>query len=46
MQTRFAAKEFERGAIDGVDAVSDLLAQHFPPTSGKTNELPDRPVLL
>jgi uncharacterized membrane protein len=46
MQNRFAAKEFERGAIDGVSAVSDLLAQHFPPVSGKTNELPDRPVLL
>ena len=46
MQTRFAAREFERGAIEGAEAVSDLLAQHFPPTSGKTNELPDRPVLL
>ena len=46
MQARFAAKQFERGAIDGVVAVSDLLAQHFPPVSGKTNELPDRPVLL
>ncbi|HEY1629023.1 MAG TPA: TPM domain-containing protein [Tepidisphaeraceae bacterium] len=46
MQTRFAAREFERGAIDGIEAVSKLLAQHFPPVGGKANELPDRPVLL
>jgi uncharacterized membrane protein len=46
MQKQFAAREFERGAIDGVAAVSGLLAQHFPPAGGKTNELPDRPILL
>jgi uncharacterized membrane protein len=46
MQTRFSAGEFESGAIDGVNAVSNLLAQHFPPVAGHSNELPDRPVLL
>lgn len=47
MQQRFAAGEFERGAVDGVRAVADILAKHFPADgSAKTNELPDRPVLL
>jgi hypothetical protein len=46
MQTRFSAGEFEAGAIDGVNAVCTLLAQHFPPAAGRSNELPDRPVLL
>jgi hypothetical protein len=47
MQNRFAAGEFERGAVEGVAAVSGLLAKHFPSNgSAKANELPDRPVLL
>jgi uncharacterized membrane protein len=46
MRQRFAAAEFETGAREGIVAVTDLLAAHFPPTPGKKNELPDRPVLL
>lgn len=46
MRQRFAAREFERGSLEGVAAVSDLLAAHFPPEAGQRNELPDRPVLL
>jgi hypothetical protein len=45
MQERFAAGEFEAGAVAGVAAVSTLLARHFP-ASGGGNELPDRPVLM
>jgi uncharacterized membrane protein len=47
MQQHFAAGEFERGAVDGINAVSVLLAQHFPVDAGpRTNQLPDHPVLL
>ena len=47
MRDRFLAGEFLQGAIDGVTRVSNLLAQHFPADgSVKTNELPDRPVIL
>jgi uncharacterized membrane protein len=47
MQERFAAGEFEAGAVAGVAAVSALLARHFPATeSGLQNELSDRPVIL
>ncbi|MGH8040680.1 MAG: TPM domain-containing protein [Rudaea sp.] len=47
MQQHFAAAEFERGAIEGVNAVSDILARHFPAdASTRANELPDRPVVL
>jgi len=47
MRDRFASGEYERGASEGVRAVSGILAQHFPADgSGTPNELPDRPVLL
>jgi uncharacterized membrane protein len=29
-----------------VRAVSDLLAEHFPPSGHRKNELPDKPVVL
>lgn len=47
MRKRFAAGEFERGAVEGVVAVNGILAKHFP-ADGKprANELPDRPVML
>ena len=46
MQQHYAAREFERGSLDGIAAVTELLAAHFPPGPGKQNELSDRPVLL
>lgn len=47
MQRHFAAGEYERGAIAGVEAITAILARHFP-AAGRDNpdELPDRPVLL
>ena len=46
MQQEFAAGRFEAGMLTGLAAVSDLLAQHFPPKpGGNPNELPDAPVL-
>jgi len=46
MRERFAAGDYERGVIDGVNAVSDLLAQHFPDDGSTRNELADAPVVL
>ena len=46
MQQEFARGQFERGAVIGIRAVSDLLAEHFPPSGEGRNELPDKPVVL
>jgi len=46
MQQEFARGQFERGVVIGIRAVSDLLAEHFPPSGKGTNELPDKPVVL
>ena len=47
MQTHFAQGDYERGALDGVAAIGELLARHFPADRGRNpDELPDRPVLL
>ena len=46
MQREFAAGRFEPGVITGVQAISDLLATHFPPRAENPDELPNRPVNL
>ena len=46
MQLAFAAGRFEAGALLGIEAISDLLAAHFPPGDENPNELPDTPVVL
>lgn len=47
MRDAFAAGDYERGACAGVNAVSAILAEHFPATGpSQSNELPDRPVML
>ena len=46
METEFRAGNFERGVIQGIEAVSRELARHFPPDSQPRNELPDRPVVI
>ena len=47
MQDYFRRGDYEHGAIEGVSAVGEVLARHFP-ANGERNpdELPDRPVLL
>jgi len=45
METEFRGGNFERGVIKGIEAVSRLLATHFPPHGGR-NELPDAPVVI
>jgi uncharacterized membrane protein len=47
MRERFAAGDYERGAVEGVTAVSDILATHFPADgSARDNELSDAPIML
>jgi uncharacterized membrane protein len=46
MEAAFRAGEFEAGVLNGVRAVGDHLAAHFPRAGGGPNELPDRPVVL
>jgi uncharacterized membrane protein len=46
MEAAFREKRFADGALDGIDAINALLAQHFPRTRSGSNELPDQPVIL
>ena len=46
MEKDFRAGLFEHGVIEGIQQVSQLLAQHFPARPGTRNELPDAPVIL
>ena len=42
----FAGGEFERSTLAAVEHVNALLAEHFPATGPRANELPDHPVML
>jgi uncharacterized membrane protein len=44
MEARFAKGEFETGLSEGINAIGDLLRQHFPADMGR-NEQSDRPVI-
>lgn len=48
MREAFRHRRFEEGAIAGVQAVGELLGQHYPlaPGARNPNELPDGPVVL
>jgi len=46
MQRAFAARRFEQGVRLGLEAISDLLAMHFPRGEGGADELPNEPVVL
>ena len=48
MEARLHAGEYADGVVAGIEAVSDLLAEHFPQESGMPDEdeLPDQPVFL
>jgi uncharacterized membrane protein len=46
MQRSFVARRFEQGVNFGIVAISDLLAAHYPPVEGNTDELPNEPVVL
>lgn len=46
METYFRAGQFEKGSLAGIEAVTGLLARHFPPGAHNPNELPNKPTLL
>jgi uncharacterized membrane protein len=46
MEAAFRDGEYEAGVLAGIRSVGRHLAHHYPHTGAKTNELPDRPVLL
>lgn len=46
MEVEFHAGSFEAGVLDGVQAVSSLLARHFPAAGENPDELPNAPVVL
>lgn len=47
MQAEFARGQFERGTVNGLRAIGDLIVAHFPAGhGGGTNELPNKPVVL
>ena len=46
MEAEFRKSHFEAGVIKGIQAVSRLLAAHFPPQGPHRNELPDAPVVM
>jgi len=46
MQECFKQGDFKRGALEGIERITALLASHFPPGRENPNELPDRPVII
>jgi uncharacterized membrane protein len=46
MEAEFRAGHFERGVIEGIEAVSRQLAMYFPAHGAGPNELPDAPVVM
>lgn len=47
METHFRAGEFERGVVQGIQAITQLLRHHFPTAnSDNPNELADTPIVL
>jgi uncharacterized membrane protein len=44
IEQAYRNREFERGSVQGIEAVSKLIARHYPVID--RNELPDRPILL
>jgi uncharacterized membrane protein len=46
MESAFGEGRFEEGAVAGIEAVSALLALHFPRAEAGGNELSDQPVIL
>jgi hypothetical protein len=46
MEAAFRESNFEGGVVNGVQAVTGHLKQHFPSDGHNRNELPDKPVLV
>jgi len=46
MESAYRNGDFLNGSLAGIDAITRLLDQHFPPGHRNPNELPDRPVII
>ncbi|MBL8023470.1 MAG: TPM domain-containing protein [Elusimicrobia bacterium] len=46
MENHFREGRFEKGALAGIEGVTQLLSRHFPSQGDNPNELSDRPTLL
>lgn len=46
MEFHFRNGEFEKGVLQGIAEINQLLQQHFPSRGHKANELPDQPTIL
>jgi uncharacterized membrane protein len=46
MEAAFRQREFERGALAGIEQIGALLAAHFPPSGHNPDELANRPVIV
>jgi uncharacterized membrane protein len=46
MEAALAAGRYEAAVAEGIRAIADLAARHFPARSAERNELPDRPAVL
>ncbi len=46
MEAVFRQGDFERGAVNGIEQISALLAAHFPPGVHNPDELANRPVII
>ena len=46
MERSFRQNRFEQGALEAIQSVTSILAQHFPPGPRNPNELSDKPAVL
>jgi uncharacterized membrane protein len=46
MEAALGRREFEPAVLGAIEAVTRLLARHFPPRAGDHNELANRPVTI
>ena len=46
MEQAFKQRQYAEGALRAIEAITGLLARHFPPRGRNPNELPDKPVVL
>lgn len=46
METAFRQKNYEAGAVGGIEEVTQHLMKHFPASSAGQNELSDKPVVM
>ena len=46
MERSFKQNQFEAGALEAIQAVTAILARHFPAGAVNPNELPDKPAVL